>query len=267
MGADGESPRALAVLPARLGSTRLPAKVLLAETGRPLFVHTAEAVGRAARVQRVLIATDDEGVLLAAQTHGLDATMTSASHQSGTDRVNEAAEAAISSGGPWDVILNVQADEPEVEAVELDALVDAFTDPAIEVATLAAPIDNEADLAATSVVKVVRNSVGDALYFSRSPLPNSAHARSESGASGTVSLKPLRHVGVYAFRPEALADFCALPLGTLERTENLEQLRWLEAGRRIRVLDAGRAHRGIDTEADYQAFVTRMNESSTEAKR
>lgn len=263
MGSDGEPPRALAVLPARLGSTRLPAKVLLAETGRPLFVHTAEAVGRAARVQRVLIATDDDSVLLAAQAHGLEATMTSASHQSGTDRVHEAAEEARSHGESWDVILNVQADEPEVEAVELDALVDAFTDPSVIVATLAAPIEDEADLAATSVVKVVRDSAGDALYFSRSPLPNSDHARSSQGAGNSAGPRPLRHVGVYAFRPEALAEFCTLPQGSLERTENLEQLRWLEAGRRIRVLDANRAHRGIDTEADYRAFVTRMNESST----
>ena len=262
MGSDGEPPHALAVLPARLGSTRLPAKVLLAETGRPLFVHTAEAVSQAKRVQRVLIATDDSKVLLAAQAHGLEATLTSADHQSGTDRVNEAATGIGAKEMTWDVILNVQADEPEVEAGELDALVEAFTDPSVEVATLAAPITDEEELSASSVVKVVRDSSGDALYFSRSPIPSQAHARGGEGQAGTQAL---RHVGVYAFRPEALVAFCTLGVGALEHTENLEQLRWLEAGRRIRVLDADRAYRGIDTESDYRAFVDRMNEGSTEA--
>ena len=249
----GEQPHALAILPARLGSTRLPAKVLLAETGRPLFVHTAQAVARASRVARVLVATDDERVVAAAEEHGVEAVLTSPDHPSGTDRVHEAAASA--SG--HDVVLNVQADEPEVEPTELDALVAAFADPAVEAATLAAPIEDPDELAATSVVKVVRDASGDALYFSRALLPNRSHARAGDAAEPLG----LRHVGVYAFRPAALAAFCALPPSALERAENLEQLRWLEAGRRMRVLDARRAPRGIDTEADYLAFVTRVNGS------
>lgn len=250
----GEQHQALAILPARLGSTRLPAKVLLEETGRPLFVHTAQAVARAARVSRVLVATDDERVVAAAAANGVEAVMTSPTHPSGTDRVHEAAEGA----GTYPVLLNVQADEPEVEPAELDQLVAAFADPEVEAATLAAPISDPAELAASSVVKVVRDAAGDALYFSRSAVPDRSHAREGDDPQRPLGL---RHVGVYAYRPSALADFCALPPSALERAENLEQLRWLEAGRRMRVLDARRAPRGIDTEADYRAFVARQNGS------
>lgn len=249
----GETPRGLAILPARLGSTRLPRKVLLADTGRPLVVHTAEAVSAAERIERVLVATDDEEVLNAVRQHGYDAVMTRADHASGTDRVHEAA----GDQDGYDVIVNVQADEPEIDAAELDRLVAAFEDETVEAATLAAPITDPAEEDSPSVVKVVRDQAGDALYFSRSPLPSRVHAR--PGFSATT----LRHVGVYAFRPAALNRFCSLPEGALERAENLEQLRWLEAGRRMRVLDAKRAPRGIDTEADYEAFVTRMGGITT----
>ncbi|MDA1264867.1 MAG: 3-deoxy-manno-octulosonate cytidylyltransferase [Planctomycetota bacterium] len=243
----GESLRALAVLPARIGSTRLARKVLLAETGRPLVVHTAETVTGASRITRVVVATDDAEVLAAVTEHGHEAVMTRDDHPSGTDRVNEAAQLT---GEGWDVVVNVQADEPELDPADLDRLVDAFEDADVEIATLAAPLA-EGELETASVVKVVRDDAGDALYFSRAAIPCADHARDDDVAPG------LRHVGVYAFRPEALAAFCALPVGRLERTENLEQLRWLEAGRRMRVLDAARAPRGIDTLEDYRAFVQR----------
>ncbi len=264
MAARGEPSQVLAVLPARLASTRLPEKVLLAETGLPLFVHTARAVARARRVTRIVVATDDERVQGAAQIHGIEARLTDPRHPSGTDRVHEVARALAGEvPGGFEVVLNVQADEPEVEPSELDALIGAFEDPAVEAATLAAAITDPAELASTSVVKVVRDRRQDALYFSRAPLPSRAHARPDASAHPLA----LRHVGVYAFRPAALADFCALPPSPLECAENLEQLRWLEAGRRMRVLDARRAPRGIDTEEDYRAFVTRMGASPREAQR
>lgn len=258
MPARGEFPRALAVLPARIGSTRLPAKVLLAETGKPLVIHTAETAARASSIAKVVIATDDEEVLQLAQQHGFDAVMTSPEHSSGTDRVNEAVGLL---GGDWDVVLGVQADEPELDPADLDRLAQAFSDPQIDAATLATPIRGDEELNAPSVVKVVLDSAGDALLFSRAPIPCRAHAR-EGARTAPLAL---RHIGVYAFRPAALAAFCALPCSDLERIENLEQLRWLEAGHRMRVLEVSRAPRGIDTPEDYRAFVERQRSHESPA--
>lgn len=245
--------RALAVLPARLGSTRLARKVLLDETGAPLFVHSARNVARCAEIARVVVATDSEEVRAAGAQADVEVVMTAADHPSGTDRVNEVVGAI---GAGYDVVVNVQADEPEVDPEDLARLVRAFVADAVEAATLCTPIVTDAELAAPSAVKVVRDAAGNALYFSRAPIPSRAHAR----ADAPEQPRGLRHLGVYAFRPAALAAFCALPVSHLEATENLEQLRWLEAGRRMRVLDAAHAPRGIDTRADYDAFVERVRE-------
>ena len=245
--AAGTRLRALAVLPARLASTRLPRKVLLAETGLPLFVHSARNVQGCAAIDEVLVATDEEAVAQAAREHDVAVRMTSAEHVSGTDRVHEAVQAH---GGDWDVIINVQADEPEVDPADLANLVAAFQDPAVEIATLCTPVTSDEELASPNTVKLVRKANGDALYFSRAAIPDTRHAR-----PGAPAPRYLRHLGVYAFRPSALARCCALSTGTLESLESLEQLRWLEAGESLRVLDAHRAPRGIDTRADYDAFV------------
>ncbi|MCA8979917.1 MAG: 3-deoxy-manno-octulosonate cytidylyltransferase [Planctomycetes bacterium] len=249
---------AAAVIPARIGSTRLPRKMMLAETGTPLFVHTARAVAACPRIARVVVATDSSEILDAAVEHGVEARMTRPDHQSGTDRVHECVEGLrAEDGARFDVVLNVQGDEPDIAPEDLAALVDCFADDAVELASLWAPIESEAELAARSVVKLVLGSNGDALYFSRAPIPDTSHARSDSGEA-----LARRHIGVYAFRPDALARFCALPHGVLERAENLEQLRWLEAGGRLRVLPASRRPRGIDTAEEYADFVRRTAPSS-----
>jgi 3-deoxy-manno-octulosonate cytidylyltransferase (CMP-KDO synthetase) len=251
-GAGGGAPslRAVALIPARLASTRLARKMLLADTGRPLVVHTAECARGSGAFARVVVATDAEEIAAAVRAHGCEARLTRADHASGTDRVHEAWSQLALEGERADVLVGIQGDEPDLAAADLARLVAAFRDPAVEMATLAAPLADAADLARPSVVKVVRDARGDALYFSRAPIPGRGHA-----AAGAAPL--LRHVGVYAYRPAALARFCALPHGALERWESLEQLRWLEAGLRLRVVDATRAPRGIDTEEDYRAFVAR----------
>lgn len=243
--------RAVAIVPARVASTRLARKMLLAETGKPLCVHTAQNVARARSIQRVVLATDGAEVLAAAAAFGVEAVLTRADHKSGTDRVFEALGKI---GGVHDVVVDVQGDEPELEPTDLDRLVAVFAEPAVEIATLCGPIADAAALASTSVVKVVRDARGDALYFSRAPIPSGAHPR--SGAPRWLA-SALRHVGVYAFRPHALARFCALGESRLEALENLEQLRWLEAGERMRVIDASHVPLGIDTREDYDAFVVR----------
>lgn len=264
-GPEARRQRALAVIPARLGSTRLPRKMLLAETGEALVVHTARAVAASEACEHTVVATDAPEVADAVRAAGFQALLTRDDHPSGTDRVQEALEQV---GGTWDVVLNVQGDEPEIEPDDLRGLVAAFGDGAVELATLAGPLHTAAEADATSVVKVVCDARGDALYFSRARIPNDAHARTGAGAGCSGGLTALRrHIGVYAFRPAALARFCALPVGHLERIENLEQLRWLESGGRMRVVAATHVPLGIDTRKDYDAFIERSRTGSHEQRR
>lgn len=256
--ADASSVRAIAIVPARLGSRRLPRKMLLAETGACLFEHTVHNARRSRALERVVVATDCEELQARARAVEIQAVMTRDDHVSGTDRVHEALGHL---DGTWDVVINVQGDEPELDPTDLDRLVAAFSAPEVEVATLSGPLEDPAERAAPQVVKVVCDARGDALYFSRSPIPYRPGADEgafERDGDDGGRAAPRRHVGVYAFRPAALAEFCALPPGRLERSENLEQLRWLEAGRRMRVVESSHVPLGIDTRADYDAFVKRV---------
>lgn len=229
--------------------------MMLRETGRYLFQHTLENLLGATRIQRAVLATDSEEILRAAESVGLEALMTSSTHRSGTDRIHEAAEILRARGeGPWDVIVNVQGDEPELPAKDLDRLVDSFGDEKVDLASMFVPTGEEADSRNPNVVKVVLDGRGDALYFSRSPLPSTERADPQRPLP-----EPKRHVGVYAFRPSALTEFCNLPPGQLECIESLEQLRWLESGRRIRMIEASQKTVGIDTQEDYAQFVKRHN--------
>jgi 3-deoxy-manno-octulosonate cytidylyltransferase (CMP-KDO synthetase) len=253
--------RAVAIIPARLASRRLPRKMLLADTGLALFEHTARNVASCPAVERVVVATDSSEIAELAAQRDVEAVMTREDHASGTDRVHEALGKV---DGDYDVVLNVQGDEPELDTGDLARLVGAFADEQVEIATLAGPLHTEAEADAPQVVKVVVDAHGDALYFSRSQLP---HRPTDHGADPLPSYARegaprwlalvRRHIGVYAFRPDALAAFCALAQGPLEAVENLEQLRWLEAGNRIRVLDSDHVPLGIDTRTDYDAFVAR----------
>ncbi|NOT31049.1 MAG: 3-deoxy-manno-octulosonate cytidylyltransferase [Planctomycetes bacterium] len=245
--------RALAVVPARLGSSRLARKMLLRDSGRYLFEHTVLGVRRARALARVVLATDSTEILAAAHEVGIEALLTSSAHASGTDRVHEAFELLLARGeGPFDVVLNVQGDEPEVLGETLDPLIGAFAAPEVELATLCTPLPDERDAQDPSIVKVVLDSNGDALYFSRAPIPGLAPTlRAHAPAPFQ------RHVGVYAFRPAALRRFCSLPRGVLEARESLEQLRWLEAGLRIRVLATATGSVGIDTPEHYAQFLVR----------
>lgn len=249
-------PRAIAIVPARLLSQRLPRKMLLARTGKPLFAHTVENVRASGAFARVVLATDAEEIRGAAAELGIEAVMTSVDLASGTDRVHAAWKLLEASGEEASVLVNVQGDEPELAPTDLARLVSAFADPAVEWATLCGPIARSEDADRANVVKVVRDARGDALYFSRARIPAAGHAR--GGEANSTELALLRrHIGVYAFTPVALVSFRSLPTGRLEVVENLEQLRWLEAGRRLRVLDAEHVPEGIDTPEDYERFVAR----------
>jgi 3-deoxy-D-manno-octulosonate cytidylyltransferase len=221
----------LVVVPARFGSERLPGKPLADLGGRPMVVRVAEAVGRARRVDGVVVATDDPRVLEAARAHGVDAVLTRVDHPTGTDRVAE-----VAAGRPAGLVVNVQGDEPLVDPDHVDALVDAFSAPEVDVATLCAPLSG--DPQDPHRVKLVRDQAGRALYFSRAAIPTGGPW--------------LLHIGVYAFRPAALRAFAALGPGRLERAERLEQLRFLEHGLTIQVVEVAAAHPSVDTPADLQ---------------
>ena len=235
----------LVVLPARHASTRLPGKPLLAETGKYLVQHAWEQARRIASATEVVVATDDERIAAAVRSFGGAAVMTSPSCATGSDRV---AEVAAARGE--ELVVNLQGDEPEFEPDDVDRLIAAMReDASLPLGTLAAVAEPD-ERPRPSVVKVVCDLKGRALYFSRAPIPHHRDA-------GTEEAPTLRHVGVYVYRREALLEFTRLPQTPLEKAEKLEQLRALEHGWTIRVVMGRRAPPGIDTPEDYASFVRR----------
>ena len=234
--------KTLIVIPARYASTRFPGKPLALLGGRPIVQWVWE---RVQGLGEAMIATDDERIADAAKA-GFDARvmMTSADCQSGTDRCGEVLRRC---GEGYEVVVNVQGDEPFVEAAQVQTLVKAFDDPAVQIATLRTRIRTTEELLSPNNVKVVCADNGNALYFSRQPLPYRRGAAEEQWLAEGEYYK---HVGIYAYRAEVLERLCQLPVGTLEASEKLEQLRWLAAGYTIRVLDTDHANIGIDTPQD-----------------
>lgn len=247
----------IAVIPARYGSTRFPGKPLASKTGKYLIQHVYERVKQARLVRRCLVATDDERIAVAVRGFGGQAVMTRPDHPSGTDRVAEVVRGL--SGSDDDIILNVQGDEPEIEPAYLDRLVQrlAAEPPDCPMATLACPFPAGADPSDPDCVKVVLNSAGRALYFSRALIP---YAR-DVGALGR-SGACLLHLGVYAYRRPFLLTLAGWKPGVLEQIEKLEQLRVLERGTPLAVEIVEKACIGIDTPLDYERFVARHREQS-----
>lgn len=239
--------RAVAIIPARLGSTRFPRKALADRTGRALVLHVADAAARAGSVARVVVATDGQEILAAAQRSGVEAVLTG-EHPNGTSRLNEAAQRL---NLPDDaVIVNVQGDEPEIDPAIIDAAVHALG--AHDMATVASPIPaGSAEFHDPNVVKVVLRTDGGALYFSRAPIPL------DRDGDAPASARPLRHVGLYVYRRAFLRLYASLAPTPLEQAEKLEQLRALEHGRTIAVAVRESSHAGIDTPEQYEAFVRR----------
>jgi 3-deoxy-manno-octulosonate cytidylyltransferase (CMP-KDO synthetase) len=237
---------ATVVIPARYASTRFPGKVIAAETGRPLVQHVVDQVKKCRRIRNVIVATDDQRVVQAVKPFGTVVTMTSPSHASGTDRIWQ-----VVREWPGELIVNVQADEPEIAPETVDALVERIESSGDDMATAATPFPRGADPSDPNLVKVVTDRSGYALYFSRSPIP---FAR-EPDASGDPGY--YLHLGVYAYRWNFLADFTSWKPGPLEIAEKLEQLRALENGGKIYVLKVDRATHGIDTPEQYADFVKR----------
>ncbi|HEX8185072.1 MAG TPA: 3-deoxy-manno-octulosonate cytidylyltransferase, partial [Blastocatellia bacterium] len=255
--------KAVAIIPARYASTRLPGKPLLPLSTIPMIMHVVERASRASLVSRVIVATDDERILTAVRLHGGEARLTSIDAQSGTDRISEVAALLDS-----EIIVNVQGDEPLIEPATIDAAIEPLIkDSEIQISTTSEPIDSVDDVLSPSVVKVVTDARGFALYFSRSPVP---FIRPAPGLTLEQSLRRdarllsnyRKHSGLYAYRSDFLQRFARMEPSCLERLERLEQLRAIENGFRIRVVKVEHRSIGVDTEQDYER-VKRLIQEST----
>lgn len=242
------------VIPARLASSRLPRKLLLRETGKTLIHHTYEAARRASRPSGICVATDHDEILTEVRSFGGEAWLTSPDCASGADRVAEIARRLEG----IDIVVNVQGDEPELSGESIDAAIRLLEEqPEMVMSTLATPIRDREKLQDPSCVKVVFDSRGRALYFSRSPIPHAREWQDELLGADPPGF--YQHIGLYAYRREFLLKIAEMPPSRLEQLEKLEQLRVLEAGYPIAVAVVPEATLGIDTAHDYRAFVQRQS--------
>lgn len=255
----GSIPRqnVIAIIPARYASTRLPGKLLLEIAGKPLILHTLAQAAKASRVDKVIVACDDQRIFDVVKSAGHDAVMTSTGHASGSDRIAEIAETLPENS----IIVNVQGDEPLISPETIDRAVEALLqDVRADIATTCEPIESVADLLNGNIVKVVIAEDGHALYFSRSPMPfpRDASLRHDGDPNAALANEPellktfRKHTGLYAYRREYLLEFTKLPPSRLEKIEMLEQLRALENGARIKVVEAASASIGVDNAEDLE---------------
>lgn len=236
--------RVLGVVPARYQSSRFPGKALAALAGKPLLQHVWERASEARTLDQVLVATDDARIFDCARSFGADAVMTRADHPSGTDRVAEAAARTTA-----EVIVNIQGDEPLIDPAAIDAAASCLLDdPLLPMATLCKRIENPLEITNPNVVKVVMGLDGNAIYFSRNPIPYDR-------AGGAVYRK---HIGLYVYRRGFLLGYSSLPVGPLEKVECLEQMRALENGWRIRVVETTYESLGVDTPEDLEYAARRF---------
>src|ERR1700736_4248345 len=234
---------AIAIIPARYAATRLPGKPLVPLAGKSMIERVWERVSEAEKISRVIVATDDERIMKAVAGFGGEAVMTRAEHRSGTERVAEVAATAIHGGD--DIFVNAQGDEPLIDPGAIDAVVEAVeSDEQVLIATLAVPIARPADIMDPNVVKVVLDFDDNALYFSRAPIPWVRDTASK------IQVRHLKHLGLYAFQRDALLEYPTLPQGELERIEQLEQLRWMENGVKIRVAEVEHDAISVDVPED-----------------
>jgi len=240
--------KVVVVIPARYGSSRMAGKVLAKETGKYLVQHTYERALSARGISHVLIATDDSRVEQACAEFGAPCVMTSAEHQSGTDRIAEAVKDLDA-----DIVVNLQADEPEIDPAYIERVAGLLIEhPEADMGTLLAPFGQAQDVANPNIVKCVAAQNGRALYFSRSAIP---YDRAAGGVGAVGAYR--RHLGIYAYRRSFLMTFTSLGPSALEQQEKLEQLRALENGFAIWTATVDKAWDGVDTEEQYTAFVER----------
>jgi 3-deoxy-manno-octulosonate cytidylyltransferase (CMP-KDO synthetase) len=245
-------PKVVAVIPSRFGSTRLPGKPLVTLGGKPMVQHVYERVKRAQTLHEVLVATDDQRILDVVRSFGGAARMTRADHRTGTERIAE-----VAAHEPGDIFVNVQGDEPLIDPVSIDTAVAALLEePPAQIATVVTAIRHANDIMDPNVVKTVVDFDDNALYFSRAPIPWMRDMQQK------VHVKYWKHLGLYVFQRDALLEYPTLPQGELEKIEQLEQLRWLENGWRIRVTEVMRDAVSVDVPEDISRVEKLLKEES-----
>lgn len=235
-----DDPQVIVVIPSRYGSTRLPGKPLVSLAGKPMVQHVYERAKKAQTVQRVIVATDDQRIVDAVKSFGGEVRLTRADHRTGTERI---AEVAVHEKG--DIYVNVQGDEPLIDPVAIDtAVASLLEEPAAQIATVATPIRHASDIMDPNIVKTVLDFDSNGMYFSRAPIPWVRDTQQK------IHVKYWKHLGLYVFQREALLEYPTLPQGELEKIEQLEQLRWLENGWRIRVAEVEHDAVSVDVPED-----------------
>lgn len=243
-------PKVVVVIPARFASTRLPGKPLVSFAGKPMIQHVYDRAKQALSVHEVLVATDDQRVMDAVASFGGQARLTRSDHRSGTERIAE-----VAAHEPGDIFVNVQGDEPLIDPHAIDAAVAALLEePPAQISTVATTIRHAADVMDPNVVKTVLDFDDFALYFSRAPIPwiRDTHQK--------LHVKYWKHLGLYVFQRDALLEYPTLPQGQLEKIEQLEQLRWLENGWRIRVAEVPHDAVSVDVPEDIPRVEKLMRE-------
>jgi len=242
-------PSVLGVIPARFASSRFPGKALVTLKNKPILQHVWEKAMLARTLSKVLIATDDQRIFDVACGFGAEVVMTSRDHLSGTDRVSEAAAKTV-----CDIIVNIQGDEPLIDPAAIDLAAQALIDdPTLTMSTLKKRIDIPSEITNPNVVKVVTGFGGDAIYFSRCPIPYNRG----------VNEAYYKHIGLYVYQKALLLGYSSMPVGPLERAESLEQLRALENGHRIRVIETGYESLGVDTPEDLERVNQLISEGNS----
>ena len=242
----------LGIIPARYASTRFPGKPLALINGKPMIQHVYERVCQIAQVDDAIVATDDERIRAAVEGFGGKVMMTSSEHRSGTDRCGEVMRKLGTEAAQYDIVINIQGDEPFVDATQIEAVIGAFEEPSTQIATLKKKIESQDMLFSPNVVKVVDTPQHDALYFSRQPLPF------QRGTDPTLWMEHhtyYKHIGIYGFRRETLLAVVGLGQTPLEKCESLEQLRWLENGYKITVRETNVENLSVDTPEDLERLL------------
>ncbi len=237
--------KVIGIIPARYDSTRFPGKPLVDIAGMTMIQRVYNQVKHAASLNEVVVATDDQRIFDHVKSFAGNVVMTSKDHQSGTDRCAE----VINNISGFDIAINIQGDEPFIDPQQIDLLVSCFQRTEVEIATLVRPINELADLENVNKPKVVLNQKNEALYFSRQPIP---YMRGTDIKEWLSKETYYNHIGIYGFKVETLKDLAKLPISKLEKTESLEQLRWLDNGYRIQTAISNHINDAIDSPEDLQ---------------
>ena len=239
--------RFVAIIPARYDSSRFPGKPLAQINGKTMIQRVYEQASKADYLDDVIVATNDKRIFDHVRSFGGKVFMTDSKHASGTDRCNEVVQKLLKKGLEYDVVVNIQGDEPYIDPQQINLLTQAFIKSETKIATLIMQIKDAELINNQNVVKVVKQKNGKALYFSRLPIP---FVRGESAVENFEKTEYFKHLGIYAYKSNILAKICELPKSKLEEAESLEQLRWLENGFHIQTILTDLESIAIDTPED-----------------